>query len=113
MPGQPGIFLRISKTKRTMNPHWISRRTMIQRTGACLGAALVPSVSLTVNQIANAAGHRFRIGAVDWELTKGNDPGALELAAKLGFDGIQVDLGSVEPMRSPVRQQLYQTLARE
>ena len=35
----------------------------------------------------------FRIGACDWTLGFRADPKSLELAAKLGLDGVQVDLG--------------------
>ncbi len=55
----------------------------------------------------------FKIGAVDWELTKPGDPGALEVAARLGFDGLQIDLADVDTMRDPARQARFQQLARE
>jgi L-ribulose-5-phosphate 3-epimerase len=56
---------------------------------------------------------RFRFGAVDWELTKAGDPGALAVAARLGFEGLQVDLGDVKSMQDPARRELYQSTARQ
>jgi len=49
-----------------------------------LGAAL---------RAPHAAEPGFRIGACDWTLKKRSDPAALELAARIGLDGVQVDLG--------------------
>jgi len=36
---------------------------------------------------------RLRIGVTDWNLEKGADPAAVPLAARLGFDGVQVSFG--------------------
>jgi L-ribulose-5-phosphate 3-epimerase len=36
----------------------------------------------------------FKIGACDWSLGKGSDPGAFEIAKQIGVDGIMVDMGS-------------------
>jgi sugar phosphate isomerase/epimerase len=94
-----------------MKTNRLNRRDMLKRTAACLGFGL--STSFPIPAAQNSPTHHLKIGAVDWELTKANDPGALALAAKLGFDGLQVDLGSVEPMKNPQRQQEYQALARE
>ncbi len=55
---------------------------------------------------------RFKFGAVDWELAKAGDPQALEIAARLGFDGLQVDLGDVKSMQDPARRELYSSMAR-
>ena len=55
---------------------------------------------------SHAAAHArgFKIGACDWTLGKRTDPSALEMAKRLGLDGVQVDLGSHEdalPLRKP------------
>jgi len=93
-----------------MKSNRLNRREMLRQSAAWLGLGLS---TLPVLCAENAPTRRLKIGAVDWELTKANDPGAVALAAKLGFDGLQVDLGSVEPMRNPERQKKYQALARE
>ncbi len=54
---------------------------------------------------------KIQIGAVDWELTKAADPGALAVAARLGFDGLQVDLGDVLSMQNPARREQYTSMA--
>jgi len=46
-------------------------------------------------------------------LTKPADPNALAVAAQLGFDGLQVDLGDVKAFKSPEFQRKYRDLARE
>jgi sugar phosphate isomerase/epimerase len=35
---------------------------------------------------------RIRLGICDWTLGKGGDPAALELASKIGYEGVQVNL---------------------
>ncbi len=37
---------------------------------------------------------RWRFGACDWSIGRGADPGALELAKRLGLDGVQVSCGA-------------------
>jgi L-ribulose-5-phosphate 3-epimerase len=54
---------------------------------------------------------KIQIGAVDWELTRAADPGALAAAARLGFDGLQVDLGDVTSMQNSARRELYASMA--
>lgn len=95
----------------------LSRREMIGRTaGALAGLALTTSCgpfmaprSRPVKAADPVGG--FKIGVVDWELGKAADPSALEMARRLGFDGVQVDLGKVEPMLQPQTQQQYRELA--
>jgi len=87
----------------------------LKQTAACLGLALAPSLGAAEapGKPSPVVSRGFKIGAVDWELTKAADPAALAVAARLGFDGLQVDLGDVESMRSLDRQRLYQALAQE
>ena len=57
----------------------------------------------------------FKIGACDWTLGKRTDPSALEMAKRLGLDGVQVDLGRPEddlPLRKPELQKKYRELAK-
>ena len=57
----------------------MTRRTLL---GAAVAASLL-----------RAAGDRFRIGITDWNLKLIANPDSVPLAAKLGFDGVQVSFG--------------------
>ena len=53
---------------------------------------------------------RFKVGVTDWNLKMENDPGAIALAKRLGFDGVQVSLGKGAerlPMSDPALQRKY------
>jgi sugar phosphate isomerase/epimerase len=61
-------------------------------------------------------GQRFKIGACDWTLGKKTDPAALEVAKRLGLDGIMVDMGDPRngfPLLQPELQKKYLTRAKE
>jgi L-ribulose-5-phosphate 3-epimerase len=58
----------------------LTRRTLL-----CSAAAAAPFL--------RAAGSKLKIGVTDWNLRLGADPGAVPLAAKLGFDGVQISFG--------------------
>jgi len=62
-----------------------------------------------------ASSPHVKIGACDWTLNKRTDPAALELAKKLGLDGIQVDFGNQKdalPLRKPELQRKYLEMAK-
>jgi len=61
----------------------ISRRVLLQ--SAALGGFGV--------RFAAGAAASFSIGVTDWNLRLGANPDALPLAARLGFDGVQVSFG--------------------
>jgi len=63
--------------------------SMTTRRHFCLAASLGPIAA----QFAWGAGSRLRIGVTDWNLRLGANPDAVPLAAKLGFDGVQVSFG--------------------
>jgi len=46
-----------------------------------------------ISRFAFARETKLRIGVTDWNLEKGADPDAVPLAARLGFDGVQVSFG--------------------
>lgn len=80
-----------------------SRRDILTRMGQA-ALALPLSGLLRDAQAASPATPGFRIGVCDWTLDKRADPSAFELARKLGFDGVQVDMGAADadlPMRKP------------
>jgi sugar phosphate isomerase/epimerase len=65
---------------------------------------------------ALAAKRRFQIGACDWSIDKRDDVGSLELGAKIGLDGIQVNMGSASNdmhLRRPDIQRAYLDAARK
>jgi L-ribulose-5-phosphate 3-epimerase len=45
------------------------------------------------SRVARPAGAKLRIGVTDWNLKLGAMPEAVSLAAKLGFDGVQISFG--------------------
>ena len=97
-----------------MRPHLATRREVLKQAAALAGLAISPSLFAEEGQgPANHADGGFKIGGVDWELKGANNPEAFAAAARLGLDGIQVDLGNVEAMRSPDRQKQFLMLAQE
>jgi len=46
-----------------------------------------------VSRLGFAKGQMVRIGVTDWNLDQGANPDAVPLAARLGFDGVQVSFG--------------------
>jgi sugar phosphate isomerase/epimerase len=60
--------------------------------GLSIGAELLSSSSLWCKPDPRS-GQRFKIGACDWTLGKRTNPEALEVAKRLGLDGIMVDMG--------------------
>lgn len=80
--------------------------------GACLSVASGFSLAGAAES-ASGAKAGFKIGAVDWELTKPADPEAMAVAARLGFDGLQVDLGDLEALSKAETQDRYEQLARK
>jgi len=93
----------------------LTRREMMAESArfAAAGLALKAGFAdwpLTGSRLALARPLGFKIGACDWTLGKRTDPSALEVAKKLGLDGIQVDLGDPKddlPLRKPEVQQRY------
>lgn len=93
----------------------LTRRELLKRAAACAGLMAVPRLSAMADEKESlkSANRGFSIGVVDWELGKASDPEALAIAARLGFDGVQVDLGDVESMRKPERQKQYREMAQK
>lgn len=48
------------------------------------------------NELFAASNNKFRIGACDWSINNTGNLGAMEMAKRIGLDGVQVSLGSVE-----------------
>jgi L-ribulose-5-phosphate 3-epimerase len=75
-----------------LSEHAISRRRLL-RTGV-QAAAWTVAVSRMAPLFAAPRSRWFKIGACEWNLGKG-DPSSLDLAKKIGLDGVQVNMGSV------------------
>ncbi len=89
----------------------LSRREVLKRAGGLAVCAAASPLLAADNPKTPAKG--FKIGGVDWELKGPNNPEAFAVAAQLGLDGVQVDLGNVEAMRNPDRQKQFLALARK
>ncbi len=84
----------------------ISRRQMLRGAAACAGAR----VARAAGAVFPAPG--FKIGVCDWTIGKRADPAALALAAGIGLDGVQVDLGLPKdgmPLLKPEVQERYRS----
>jgi sugar phosphate isomerase/epimerase len=82
--------------------------------GFSLGAGFLGSSSLW-SRPCPEAGQRFKIGACDWTLGKKTDPAALEIAKRLGLDGVMVDMGDPQngfPLLKPELQKTYLNTAK-
>lgn len=72
-------------------------RNITRRTVLCSAAAAAAAPFL------RAAGAKLKIGVTDWNLRLGASPDAVPLAAKLGFDGVQLSFGrKIVDNRMPV-----------
>jgi len=91
-----------------MKQHNMTRREM-------LSTLTVGGLALRVAQI-KAAVPGFKIGVCDWQINKRSDPAALEVAKKIGLDGVMVDIGSLKNdlhLRRPEVQKSYKEAARQ
>jgi sugar phosphate isomerase/epimerase len=74
-----------------------------------LGALTIGVLAARVAKI-KAAAPGFKIGVCDWQIRKRADPAALDVAKKIGLDGVMVDMGSLKdnlPLRRPDVQKTY------
>jgi sugar phosphate isomerase/epimerase len=63
-----------------------------------------------------ASSPHVKIGACDWTLGKRTDPAALEIAKRIGLDGIMVDVGNWKedlPLRKPELQKKYLEMSKQ
>jgi sugar phosphate isomerase/epimerase len=91
----------------------LNRREMISRT-ATAAAALALSGPLAP-LLAAPEKRWFKIGACEWSLGK-SDPSCFEIAKKIGLDGVQLNMGSVENnlwLRKPDVQRAYLDAAKQ
>jgi len=91
--------------KRTL----LSRRDLLKSASAAVGAGLSGR-----GQKQPAAAGRFNIGACDWSIGMRGRTDAMALARRLGIDGVQVSMGSVDndlQLRQPDVQRAYRDAA--
>ena len=97
------------RTKKNL----MTRRQMISRTAATAGCLALSSVFAPL--FADEKQRRFKIGACEWSLRKG-DPSSFDVAKQIGLDGVQVNMGSVGNqmhLRQPAVQQAYLDAAKK
>jgi len=87
----------------------MTRREMMANTArAVAGLTLTASCAPFVE---SPQAHRgFKLGVCDWTIGKKTDPVALEMAKRIGLDGVQVDFGRGEndlPLCNPQLQKTY------
>lgn len=63
--------------------------------------------------LASGSINRFKIGACDWSIGKANDTQAMEMARKIGIDGVQLSLGKVDNNMHLRRKDVQETYKRE
>ncbi|TKJ37101.1 MAG: xylose isomerase [Planctomycetes bacterium B3_Pla] len=87
------------------------RRMMTGAARAAAGLALTCSCAqLTERKSAKARPAGFKIGVCDWTIGKRANPASLEVAKRIGLDGVQVDFGRGEddlPLFDPGLQQKF------
>ena len=97
----------------------MNRRHFLQTSALLAGAGLAgcrtdhEAAALAEAELGTSL---YYIGACDWSIGKHSDVTVMELAARLGLDGVQVSLGRVENdmhLRQPEVQQAYLDAARQ
>ena len=87
----------------------ITRRQMMAGAAAA-GLALDSSCNSSTERKAKAQPAGFKIGVCDWTIGKMSDPASLEVAKRIGLDGVQVDFGRGEdnlPLFDPELQKRF------
>src|SRR2546423_1655738 len=85
----------------------LTRRRFVSA-GLLTGLGCLPRSSIA--HVFRARGVRVKIGATDWNLDQEVKPAAVELAKKIGFDGVEISLGVGDkalPLADPALQKVY------
>ena len=72
------------------------RGLMADAARAAAGLALVSSCAPTGQRHTETSPGGFKIGVCDWTIGKTTDPTSLEVAKRIGLDGVQVDFGRAD-----------------
>jgi len=90
--------------------HITRRQMMVGAAGAAAGLTLVSSCDSSAKRKAKAQRGGFKIGVCDWTIRKMSDPASLEVAKRIGLDGVQVDFGRGQddlPLFDPELQKMF------
>lgn len=86
----------------------ITRREMMVNSARVVAGLALTTSCRSFGPLSGGRG--FKIGVCDWTIGKRTDPASLEMAKRLGLDGVQVDLGSGEndlPLCNPELQKKF------
>jgi L-ribulose-5-phosphate 3-epimerase len=106
-----------------MNKKQMTRREMLSRSAGAAGATIA-GLTLTAGcqslskgtPNSNAGKKGFKIGVCDQTLRKRGDPAALEMAQRIGLDGVQVSMGTAKNdmhLRKPEIQEAYRRASKK
>jgi L-ribulose-5-phosphate 3-epimerase len=90
--------------------HITRRQMMAGAAHAAAGLALVSSCASSAKRKTRVPPTGFKIGVCDWTIGKAADPASLEVAKRIGLDGVQVDFGRAEddlPLFDPELQKRF------
>ncbi len=94
--------MRISRMNR--------REALIGGLGVLAGVTLAGSCRSGAKKESTKRAEGFKLGVCDWTIGKRTDVGSLEMAKRIGLDGVQVDFGSGEkdlPLFDPELQKRF------
>lgn len=74
----------------------LSRRTLLKSAVALTGISFLSKNLSATESMETGEKKRFQIGACDWSIQNANKVEAMEIASKIGLDGVQLSLGSEE-----------------
>src|SRR6266498_1799680 len=85
----------------------LTRREMLTRSAQATAALAFASTFAPL--LAAPEKRRFKIGACDWSIGKQADVSGMELAKRIGLDGLQVSLGTLADDMKLRRREVQQT----
>jgi sugar phosphate isomerase/epimerase len=94
----------------------LSRRNLLKSTLALAGISTLYQDLLAEPATSKKPKSRFNIGACDWSIQKANSVDAMELASRIGLDGVQLSLGTVDNdmhLRHKEIQEAYKAAAKK
>lgn len=86
----------------------MTRREMMVNSARTITGLVLTTSCRSLGPLSGGRG--FKIGVCDWTIGKRSNPASLEMAKRLGLDGVQVDFGSGEndlPLCNPKLQKKY------
>ncbi len=75
-----------------MKDSGITRREMMVNSACAIAGLALTTSCRSLGPLSGGRG--FKVGVCDWTIGKRTDPSSLEMAKRLGLDGVQVDFGS-------------------